>query len=482
MTNVIVQTLRRLICLLTAMLLLLAVAGADDTVTPMDYASMPAEYRALFEAEMASALANARARTPDSGRLKAQARGDFNGYTGTKADNSLRVEYRVSDSVVAVGEKVTFYVTMYCNTAPIAYTYGGAVMDEAFNQTGTIVPADRPNTYVGGDDQVQIAKALSYTPTKAGFFNYVIIVKDGNGNMLALSTPTIQVYEAEIPPFDNFGTDTNIRTEQDDELALRLNLDKTQGKVGADIYAAVTFKTLKDPVNYAAAWTLYDEAGSVLDREDILGQTNAAAQNTEITFPYRPLSAGQMQFVITATDGDGNTVKINSTHIPVADGFYLEARLSKSAAMLLGDSVTASYDIHGHRCDSVRYEIGWECYDDQGQTLLSQPETVQTASGKSSFTPKAGVGLEFRVGATCEHFPDVMPVRVSLELLGGLPGDADNNNEVNSADALLVMQYAAGWSVALNKTNADVNASGGVDVQDALLILRYCAGESVLLQ
>ena len=44
------------------------------------------------------------------------------------------------------------------------------------------------------------------------------------------------------------------------------------------------------------------------------------------------------------------------------------------------------------------------------------------------------------------------------------------------------MQYAAGWSVSLNKTNADVNASGGVDLNDAILILRYNAGEDVVLQ
>lgn len=473
----------RLLCLLLALMLLAGQIGAlADDVTPADYASMPADYRALFEAEMVRALANARSRAPNSGRLKAQARGGFNGYTGAKSDSSLRVEYKVTDSVVAVGEKVTFYVNMYCSTAPITYTYGGAVMNESFDQIGTIVPANRPNTYVGGEDQVEIAKALSFTPTRAGYFNYVIIVKDGNGNMLALSTPTIQVYEEEEPPFDNFGTDTDIRTDEEDSLSLRLSLDKTKGKVGGDIYATVTFKTLKDPVKYNASWTLKDDAGGALDTRSDSGQVSAQAQNAEVTFPYTPLQAGEMQFAITATDGDGNTVKINSTHIPVTDGFHFTARLNRNSAMPLGDTVTATYEIHGHQCDSVRYQTGWVCYDDQDHVVDQQDKTVSDASGTSSFAPQSGTWLEFYVGASCDHIANADPARVSIALLDGLPGDADNNSRVDVNDALRIMQYVAGWSGTINKTNADVNGNGKADVQDAVLILRYCAGENVSLQ
>lgn len=63
-----------------------------------------------------------------------------------------------------------------------------------------------------------------------------------------------------------------------------------------------------------------------------------------------------------------------------------------------------------------------------------------------------------------------------------IPGDADNNGQVNARDALLVMQYDAGWDVSVEKTNADVNASGGVDLDDAVLIFRYGAGENVTLK
>ena len=56
-----------------------------------------------------------------------------------------------------------------------------------------------------------------------------------------------------------------------------------------------------------------------------------------------------------------------------------------------------------------------------------------------------------------------------------LAGDADNNGVVDAYDALLVMQYEAGWPVS--KPDADVTKDGVVDGKDAVRILQYCAGE-----
>ena len=56
-----------------------------------------------------------------------------------------------------------------------------------------------------------------------------------------------------------------------------------------------------------------------------------------------------------------------------------------------------------------------------------------------------------------------------------LVGDADGNGKVDANDALLIMQYDAGWEVS--KPDADVNGDGAVDTKDAVRILQYCAGE-----
>lgn len=57
-----------------------------------------------------------------------------------------------------------------------------------------------------------------------------------------------------------------------------------------------------------------------------------------------------------------------------------------------------------------------------------------------------------------------------------LAGDADGNGTVNTRDALLVMQYAAGWDVAIVDFSADVNANKVIETYDAVLILQSIAG------
>lgn len=57
-----------------------------------------------------------------------------------------------------------------------------------------------------------------------------------------------------------------------------------------------------------------------------------------------------------------------------------------------------------------------------------------------------------------------------------LHGDVDGNGEVNSADALLVLQFSIGLKKDINKTAADVTKDGQVNSSDALDILKICVG------
>lgn len=63
-----------------------------------------------------------------------------------------------------------------------------------------------------------------------------------------------------------------------------------------------------------------------------------------------------------------------------------------------------------------------------------------------------------------------------------VPGDANEDEFVDIFDALLVLQYDAGWDVQINTSNGDVNADGIADIFDALLLLQYDAGWDVVLQ
>lgn len=63
-----------------------------------------------------------------------------------------------------------------------------------------------------------------------------------------------------------------------------------------------------------------------------------------------------------------------------------------------------------------------------------------------------------------------------------IPGDANADKKVDTQDALMVMQYDAGWGVDISMYASDVNADGRVDSSDALLIFQRTAGMNVLLR
>lgn len=63
-----------------------------------------------------------------------------------------------------------------------------------------------------------------------------------------------------------------------------------------------------------------------------------------------------------------------------------------------------------------------------------------------------------------------------------LPGDANDDGDVTTRDAMLILQKIAGFEVTLNESNADCNADGDVTTRDAMLILQQIAGFEVTLQ
>ncbi|MBR1662725.1 MAG: cellulase family glycosylhydrolase [Ruminococcus sp.] len=57
----------------------------------------------------------------------------------------------------------------------------------------------------------------------------------------------------------------------------------------------------------------------------------------------------------------------------------------------------------------------------------------------------------------------------------GLPGDADENGDVNINDVLIIQQFIAEWKVTVNEENCDVNNDGKININDVLLIQQYIA-------
>lgn len=103
-------------------------------------------------------------------------------------------------------------------------------------------------------------------------------------------------------------------------------------------------------------------------------------------------------------------------------------------------------------------------------TSVSMPNTI-TRIGAAAFKNCTGLSSVTSYAASAEP-----PASDRLS------GDANDNGVVDIHDALLVLQYSAGWNVTLNTANSDVDASNNVDIDDALLILQYGAGQAVTLK
>ncbi len=63
-----------------------------------------------------------------------------------------------------------------------------------------------------------------------------------------------------------------------------------------------------------------------------------------------------------------------------------------------------------------------------------------------------------------------------------LPGDVNDDGEVDMFDTTLLDMYLADWDVTINLVNADVNADGEVDMFDSTLLDMYLADWDVTLK
>lgn len=66
---------------------------------------------------------------------------------------------------------------------------------------------------------------------------------------------------------------------------------------------------------------------------------------------------------------------------------------------------------------------------------------------------------------------------VKFTVTDRLPGDANDDGEVTTRDALVIMQWIAGFpGVTINEANANCNGDDEVTTRDALVIMQWIAG------
>ena len=127
---------------------------------------------------------------------------------------------------------------------------------------------------------------------------------------------------------------------------------------------------------------------------------------------------------------------------------------------------------------------GTSVYGETGDPVLGSLSFVCKAVGQSSIELSVDVLADATVGgplpigakianvtATCTAAPS--PTEEPQALLG----DVDCDNDIDTIDAVLVLQYIAAMIDGLQcQENADVNDDGAIDAIDATVILQIAAG------
>ena len=62
-----------------------------------------------------------------------------------------------------------------------------------------------------------------------------------------------------------------------------------------------------------------------------------------------------------------------------------------------------------------------------------------------------------------------------------MSGDINGDGKLNNKDAILLMQYLAGWETAAPAVSADINNDGKLNNKDVILLMQYLAGWEVTI-
>lgn len=114
-----------------------------------------------------------------------------------------------------------------------------------------------------------------------------------------------------------------------------------------------------------------------------------------------------------------------------------------------------------------------------GAVFTQYGNTVVYLDGTATPTPKPTSAITSTPVPTATPTPTPSPTPTNPPVR--LPGDANEDGEVDIYDALVILRYAAGQKVTICLYNADVNDDDQADILDAILILQQGAGWNVEL-
>lgn len=352
----------------------------------------------------------------------------------------------------------------------------GDTVRGTFGVADTSLRKDVSATWYIVDDWNNVIDSYNWSGTEYSSFNYYIDYKVEYTGWLYFSV-TVE---------DQYGRDVIVDTTKmkisgtSAALSGTASLNKSSVAIGSPVKATYKFINSNGKDEFIhACWTVYDG-------DDVYEKwIDLSSFSGSLTFT--PTFGDALSFYVYAEDSEYyywyETGTIPITGTPQTKPLTITGDYSPKT-VVKGDKVTVNYTVkNGVAPYTINAYAASYTEDDEYVATLYSKENMPT-SGSFTFTADSGDYVYFQVeaidaqGFSFYYSQDYL----WLEEPSRIPGDANDDGHTDIHDALLVMQYNAGWNVVINTSHADTNADSVVNLSDALLILQYAAGMDVTLR
>lgn len=281
-----------------------------------------------------------------------------------------------------------------------------------------------------------------------------------------------------------------------EDMVITASFETTRAYVGDKVTAQYDIENVYGDMYATVQWVFIDEYGN----EDSAGGVIKSKSGT--VSAYTRSTAGWIKLIIEAEDAY-HTASTEIT-IPVYPAKKGEISWSEETNVILtvtaernytqvGEKLELAVDVASNVWGSGANGSGalyWNWYMRDMDGSVSDAYWVDggdmdlTLPGHDtiSYLPKRAGYLICEVTWHDTRDTTVTTDWLLVEPLVRFPGDADDNGKVNAYDAICILKYFIDSTTAINLNNADVNADGKADPADALLILQYTAGWNVTLR
>lgn len=252
-------------------------------------------------------------------------------------------------------------------------------------------------------------------------------------------------------------------------LHIQASFDKKEAVIGQPITLTFTISDCIDSYRASLTRRIYDTAnGKVYTTQSIFADRYGA----EIRFT--PEYGSILEYDIRLFNKNNQQVFTYPISVPItgtpatAPSIQLTNYRSEIG---IGEKLTVEIQTTGY---FSFIEGCW--YVDTGSGFYYADSMVLRGKDTVAFTPTEGTQLYFEVTGQTES--GTLTARTEyIPITQVVSGDANKNGRLDLRDALLILQYDAGWQVSLNSYAADFNADGQINAGDALAVLTELAGQ-----